>query len=194
MQENMEELELRTDRLLLRQWRPADHEPFFRLNSDPEVMKYFPQVLGKKDSDAMAEKCQSLIALHGWGMWALELLETEQFMGFLGLHKPSAELPFSPCVEIGWRLAKPYWGYGFATEGAKRVLRFAFDELDLEEVVSFTAVINQRSFSVMQRLHMLDTQQNFHHPDLPQGHALSEHVLYKITRQQWERAGRCEEQ
>lgn len=175
---------LQTDRLLLRQWKPQDLAPFARLNADPEVMRYFVNPLNREQSDALAQRCISLIEENGWGFWALELRETAQFLGFSGLHSPEYALPFSPCIEIGWRLAKEYWGHGYATEAANRVLTFAFETLQITQVVSFTSLLNTRSQSVMQRVGMVNAGQNFKHPLLPEEHPLAEHVLYKKTRQQ----------
>lgn len=183
----MKTIALETKRIKLRQWRESDFLPFSELNADPYVMEYFPSTLTKAESDAIAERCQALIAERGWGLWVAELKESSAFMGFVGLHVPKAELPFSPCVEIGWRLSKPHWGYGYASEAARRALSFAFETLNLSEVVSFTATVNMRSRSVMERIGMVNTRDNFLHPDVPEGSYLSEHVLYKITRLVWEK-------
>ena len=180
---------LETDRLLLRQWIDQDLPIFAALNSDPEVMKYFPALLTREESNAMAEKCKSLIAERGWGAWAVELKSSGEFFGFVGLHIPKSNLPFSPCVEIAWRLHKQFWGNGYATEAAQKALSFAFSALNLEDVVSFTTTTNFRSRSVMERLGFSNTYQNFEHPDIQKGHALQEHVLYKITKIQWQENG-----
>ena len=179
--------ELKTERLLLREWSDRDLSGFAELNSDPETMAFFPGQLSREESDAVAEKCQSLISKRGWGFWAVELKSSGEFMGFVGLHTPKPNLPFSPCVEIGWRLLKKYWGKGYATEAAQASLGYAFNTLNLNEVVSFTTVSNVRSRSVMQRLGFSNTHQNFEHPDIDKGHLLSEHVLYKITKQEWQK-------
>ncbi|WP_163834311.1 GNAT family N-acetyltransferase [Spartinivicinus ruber] len=176
---------LKTERLILRQWQLADYRPFAAINADPVVMEYYPSCLPTTESDALADKLMSLIAKRGWGFWAVELISTKQFIGFVGLHQPEAELPFTPCVEIGWRLAKAHWGYGYATEAAQTALQFAFDKLGLNEVVSFTSCLNERSQAVMQRLGMANTEQDFEHPSVPIESPLREHVLYKITKLQW---------
>ena len=177
--------EIETKRLVLRQWQEQDFAVFAQLNSDPNVMEFFPAPLSQEQSDSLARRCETLIAQRGWGFWAVELKAKKEFIGFLGLHKPKSNLPFSPCVEIGWRLLEKHWGQGFATEGGHAALAFAFDELDLDEVVSYTTAVNKRSRAVMERLSFYDTKQNFEHPELPKGHALSEHVLYKISKSQW---------
>ncbi|MET4577659.1 GNAT family N-acetyltransferase [Ottowia thiooxydans] len=172
--------ELTTPRLLLRQWSESDFEPFSALNADEEVMKYFTSPLSLQESHQMAERCQSLIAERGWGLWAAEEKNSGLFIGFIGLHIPAAALPFSPCIEVGWRLAKEHWGEGLATEGARACLQFAFDELKAPEVVSFTSIHNHRSEAVMQRLGMARDKETFFHPAIEKDHRLSEHCLYRI--------------
>ncbi|MCG8029062.1 MAG: GNAT family N-acetyltransferase [Candidatus Thiodiazotropha taylori] len=181
-------IEIFTQRLLLRPWRSSDLEPFAQLNADPEVMSYFPDTLSREQSDDLAQRCQQLIQQRGWGFWAVEHKRSDTFIGFLGLHVPSADLPFSPCVEIGWRLAKTHWGSGYATEGGRAALQVAFDQLNLDEVVSFTAVANRRSRRVMERLGMGDSAENFEHPAIPPGHHLRQHCLYRITNAAWQAA------
>ena len=169
-----------TPRLVLRQWLPKDLPEFAALNADPEVMRYFPSVLDRQTSDALAAKAEALIAERGWGFWVAEDRASGQLAGMIGLHIPAPELPFSPCVEVGWRLARRFWGQGRATEGAKGALDFAWNVLKLEEVVSFTAVLNKPSQAVMQRLGMMPDAQTFLHPALPAEHILAEHCLYRI--------------
>lgn len=179
---------LSTKRLILRQWQPSDFAIFAQMNADPEVMKYFPKLLSPALSDAIANKCQQLIADNGWGFWAVSLKNADSFIGMVGLNKTHthADMPFAPSVEIGWRLHKDYWGQGYATEAARAALQFAFETLALDEVVAFTAVINEHSQLIMQRIGMMDTHENFYHPMLTPNHHLAEHVLYKITRAQWQ--------
>jgi len=153
--------------------KSEDYEVFAKLNVDPKVMEYFPSTLTKIQSDVMANNLKSLISENGWGLWVIEEKVTGLFIGFLGLHKPTYNLPFLPCIEIGWRLSHEHWGKGYATEAGQEVLK-------LEEVVSFTAVLNKRSSSLMERLGMKNTYENFEHPALPKGDKLREHVLYKI--------------
>lgn len=181
---------IETERLYLRQWQASDFEIFAAMNADPEVMKYFPKLLSAKVSDIIASKCQQLIADNGWGFWALSLKEgsnkNDAFIGFVGLNQTHAGMSFAPCVEVAWRLRKEFWGQGYATEAARASLDFAFSELALEEVVAFTAVINKRSQLLMKRIRMTDTQNNFYHPALESNHPLAEHVLYNLTREQWQ--------
>ena len=175
----MKPYELNTDRLGLRQWRKSDYIPFVRLNADPLVMEYFPSTLSTEESNRLADRIKEGISERGWGLWAAELKSTNEFIGFVGLNVPAADLPFSPCVEIGWRLDRKFWGMGYATEVATAVMRFGFEELELEEIVAFTAVNNYRSRAVMRRLGMRDTGENFFHPAVARDHPVCEHVLYK---------------
>lgn len=178
-------IEFETERLHLRQWLPSDREPFARLNADARVMEFFPSTLERAASDAMADRCEALIAERGWGLWAAEIRKTGEFIGFVGLHVPPPELPCSPCVEIGWRLAFQYWGQGLATEAARGALRVGFDELRLQEIVSFASVHNVRSRAVMKRLGMSETGTTFEHPALPIDSPLREHCLYRLSQEQW---------
>lgn len=173
---------IETNRLKLRQWQPSDYAPFAKLNSDSEVMKYFPSTLSEEESNALAQRLESTIDLNGWGFWAVEHKSSNQFIGFVGINSPTADLPFKPCIEIGWRLAKPFWRKGYATEAAQESLKFAFSYLNLTEVVSFTPVHNQPSQAVMKKLGMYDAKQNFIHPSVPDGNVLQEHVLFKISK------------
>ena len=178
-------IEIETKRLLLRQWKESDLKSFAAMNSDERVMEFFPTLLNKDQSDEKANICKSLIAERGWGFWALEEKSSGCFIGFTGLHIPSHDLPFSPCVEIGWRLALQFWGQGLVTEAAQAALHIAFTKLNLDEVVSFAVKGNVRSLAVMERLGMVKQSSNFEHPALPVGHKLREHALYKIKQSQW---------
>lgn len=178
-------IEYDTDRLRLRQWCAADREPFAALNADPKVMEFYPAPLSRAESDAMASRCQALIAERGWGFWAVETKTAHEFIGFVGLHIPASELPFSPCVEVGWRLAAKYWGKGFATEAGRGALCMGFERLGLPEIVSFTSVQNLRSRAVMERLGMRETATTFEHPNVPAGSMLRKHCFYRLAREQW---------
>ncbi len=178
-------IEFSTERLRLRQWREADREPFARLNADRRVMEFFPNLLDRAASDAMMTRIQAKMRDRGWGWWVVELASTQEFVGFVGLNIPAPELPCSPCVEVGWRLAFDYWGKGYATEAAQGALSVGFERLDLDEIVSFTAVCNLRSRAVMERLHMKKARDTFLHPSLPPQHPLAEHCLYRLPREVW---------
>lgn len=129
-------IEPETERLILRQWLPSDRAPFAELNADPEVMRYFPATLSREESDALADRAQAMIERHGWGFWAVEQKEDGDFIGFVGLNIPAVDLPFNPCVEVGWRLAQASWGQGYATEAARACLQVGFQQLYLAEIVS----------------------------------------------------------
>uniref|UniRef100_A0A3B0M345 N-acetyltransferase domain-containing protein n=1 Tax=Arsenophonus endosymbiont of Trialeurodes vaporariorum TaxID=235567 RepID=A0A3B0M345_9GAMM len=173
---------LKTPCLILREWREADRLPFYRLNSDSDVMRYFPHLLSKKQSDAFIKSIrQKFIQQQGWGLWALKLRAQKQFIGFVGLNIPAYDLPFMPCTEIGWRLAKPFWRQGLAYEAARSVLDFAFLQQEMPEIVSFTAKINRPSENLMKKLTMEKDAHNFLHPALPSAHPLHEHILYRLN-------------
>ena len=175
---------LTTERLILRQWKSEDHAPFAELNSCKEVMEYFPSTLNEVESLNLAIKLAQLISNRGWGLWAVEEKSSNEFIGFVGLHNSPAELEVSPAIEIGWRLSKQFWGKGYATEAAEKVLEFAFNDLNIACVVSFTAAVNKPSQKVMSRIKMINTERNFQHP-LVANIQLKEHVLYKITKDEW---------
>lgn len=176
---------LETDRILLRPWQQSDFEPFAIMNADKDVMRYYPATLNKEESDDFAERIKLRFEENGWGFWALENKRDGKFMGFTGLNRPGYDLPCNPCIEIGWRLSKSYWGHGYATEAAQACLRFAFENLNTKSIVSFASVINERSWQVMERLGMRNTLKNFDHPILPKDHKLTEHVLYEIHKESW---------
>lgn len=178
---------LKTNRLLLRQWTEDDFSPFAEMCRDKDVMEYFPKLQTEEESYKMGEKILSLINKRGWGFWAVEIPNQKKFIGFVGLHTLTEKMPFSPCVEIGWRLSKAYWGKGYATEAAKETLNFAFNKLNLNEVVSFTTLANNRSKAVMQKIGMYNSNQNFMHPDIETSNPQCEHVLYKIGQSDWQR-------
>lgn len=149
-------------------------------------MEFFPKPLSRSESDALADKCRATIAARGWGLWAVELRGSGAFIGFVGLQISSARLPFTPCVEVGWRLARAYWGKGLATEAAQAALEVGFGRLDLVEIVSFTTIGNYRSRAVMERLHMVPDAETFDHPEVPPESGQREHCLYRLHRPAWE--------
>lgn len=175
--------ELRTERLVLRQWRDEDREPWAALCADPEVMRHFPAPLSRGEADDFVDRHSALIDERGWGLWAAEVVDGAAFVGMIGLLDVGFEVPGRPdgCVEVGWRLAAGHWGRGYAPEGARAALGFAFDVLALDEVVSFTAVGNANSRRVMEKLG-LSLEREFDHPRVPEGDPLRRHVLYRIGR------------
>ena len=180
---------LETERLRLRQWQARDAEPFAAMLADPDVMRYFPATLDRQQSDALMTRLQQRISESGYGFWAAERRDTGTFIGFVGLNVPDYTLPFAPCVEIGWRLARSAWGHGLASEAARAALRYGFDVLQLPEIVSFTSEHNLRSQAVMQRLGMQrDVHGDFLHPKLASDHWLACHVLYRLTVADWRSA------
>ena len=171
---------LRTERLLLRRWHPADRAPFAAMNADPEVMEHFPAALTRTESDALIDRIEAGFEARGFGLWAVEVTATGEFIGFTGLSVPAFDAPFTPAVEIGWRLRRRSWGHGYAAEAARRVLASGFTDHGLAEVVSFTSAGNVRSQSVMRRIGMIhDPAGDFDHPRLPAGHPLRGHVLWR---------------
>lgn len=174
--------EIRTERLLLRRWLASDRGPFAAMNADAQVRKYFPAVLSRAESDASVARIAAHFEEHGYGFWAVEIPGIAPFAGMVGLAFVSFTAPFAPCVEIGWRLAVPYWGHGYATEAARAALAFGFDELQLDEIVSFTVPTNLPSRRVMERIGMThNPADDFDHPSVSEGHPLRRHVLYRIA-------------
>lgn len=178
--------EVRTERLLLRGWREEDKLPYSLLNADPEVMRHFPSMLSQQQSDEMVDHMAKAWEARGFGLWAVERLDTHAFIGSVGLSLPSwSEVDF---VEVGWRLGRRHWGHGFAPEAARVALRFGFDRLDAvgDEIVSFTTTLNLKSQRVMEKIGMRhDPARDFDHPLLPTWDE-KRHVLYCIDRRTWQ--------
>lgn len=173
---------LSTERLLLRRWTAADIAPFAALNADPVVMERFPATLTLDQTKSFVAAAEAHFEREGFGLWVAELIATGEMIGFIGLSIPRFEAHFTPCVEIGWRLAHKYWGRGYAPEGASAVLNDAFTRLNLEEVVSFTSTLNSNSIRVMEKIGMKrDPSEDFDHPRVEEGHHLRRHVLYRIN-------------
>ena len=170
--------ELLTTRLRMRRWRPADREPFAAMNADPEVMRHFPAVLDRARSDALVDHIEARFETQGFGLWALERLDDQVFLGFAGLNPMPPGTPGAGGMEVGWRLARHAWGAGYATEAGTEALRVALGPVGLTEVWSITAVGNVRSQAVMRRLGLLE-HSRYRHPGLPEAHVLSEHVAYR---------------
>jgi ribosomal-protein-alanine N-acetyltransferase len=165
--------EITTERLLMRTWQDADLEPFARMNADPEVMEHFPAPLSREQSDAFVDRIRAHFEVHGYGLWVVE--HEGRFLGFTGLMWAEG-LPFSPALEVGWRLTRAAWGHGYATEAARAALEVGLEHVD--SVVSFTAVQNERSWRVMERLGMR-RERVFDHPRVPEGSPLRPHFLYR---------------
>jgi RimJ/RimL family protein N-acetyltransferase len=178
--------ELHTERLILRGWWESDREPFARLNADPVVMEHFPAPLSRVESDSMVGRILDRWSSGRPSLWAVEVPGVAPFIGFVGLLEPEFDAPFTPCVEIGWRLSAPHWGQGYATEAAQAALAHGFGTLGLDQIVSFTVPANQRSRQVMERLGMhRDPSEDFDHPNVAAGHPLRRHVLYRLTAADW---------
>jgi RimJ/RimL family protein N-acetyltransferase len=178
---------LSSARLQLRPWRDEDLPAFAALNADPEVMEYMPKCLAREESDALTARIREGLTRYGFGLWAVEVIGVSAFIGFTGLSVPSYETHFTPCVEIGWRLARKYWGFGYATEAARLAMDYGFRSVGLEEIVSFTFVGNVRSRRVMEKLGMARSpEDDFDHPRLEESHPLRRHVLYRLNRAKWD--------
>lgn len=172
---------LATERLRLRPWRESDLAPFAAMNADPRVMDNLLRPLTRAESDAMAGRANEWIAQRGWSLWAVEVVAEERFIGFAGLAVPAWQAHFTPCVEVGWRLAREAWGHGYATEAARAAIGHGLGAARLAQIVSFTALVNTRSIAVMERLGMRRDGE-FDHPLVAEGHRLRRHVLYRIGR------------
>ncbi len=170
---------LKTKRLILRQWKVEDLIPFAKMNSDPRVMEFFPSTLSKEKSDELVKKIQLELQEKDYGLWAVGVINVASFIGFIGLHYQDFKASFTPCIEIAWRLAFDFWNKGYATEGAKTVIDYAFNTLNLKEIVSLTSINNLRSRKVMKKLHMThNSKEDFHHPKVPLNFPV--HVLYRL--------------
>jgi RimJ/RimL family protein N-acetyltransferase len=172
---------LSTERLVLRRWRPADLAPFADMNADPVVMQHMARTLTRTDSDAFVGRIEAEFEACGFGLWAVEIPGTAPFIGYVGLHRVPFDAPFTPAVEVGWRLALQFWGHGYATEAARAAVRYGYEEVGLDEIVSFTTPGNVAAWKVMERLGMRrDPSSDFAHPELPAGHPLRWHVFYRF--------------
>ncbi|HEY2841527.1 MAG TPA: GNAT family N-acetyltransferase [Pirellulales bacterium] len=183
-------VELKTSRLSLRRWNDDDLSLFAELNADPLVMEHFPKRLDRAESDAAAARIRVHFDERGYGLWAVSVVGGAPFIGFVGLNVPTFQAAFTPCIEIGWRLSRDHWGHGYATEAARAALDFGFDELNLDEIVSFTVPANVRSRAVMERIGMRHSpEDDFEHPVLPVGHPLRPHVFYRLRREDLRSSG-----
>lgn len=177
----MQENTIQTKRLILRPWKKKDLKPFAKLNQDPQVMEYFPSLKSYKESQEEYHRIVEDFKKEGFGLWAVSITGGADFIGFIGLNRVKFAAHFTPAIEIGWRLIADFWGKGYATEGALACLKYGFETLHLNEIVSFTTPANKRSIAVMKRIGMShDPKDAFDHPKLPEGHPLRRHVLYRI--------------
>lgn len=170
-----------TKRLRFRTWLETDRQPFAELNADPVVMEFFPKTLDRAESDAFVDRIERHLGGRNYGLWAVELLANQKFIGYIGFNYTGFQSEFTPCIEIGWRLARAFWGKGYATEGATACLKYGFAQLRFDKVYSFTSVLNKRSERVMQKIGM-HRAKTFMHPKLEPSHPLCEHVLYHVNR------------
>ncbi|HSO95482.1 MAG TPA: GNAT family N-acetyltransferase [Acidimicrobiia bacterium] len=181
---------VRTERLRLRGWRPEDRASFAAMNTDPAVVEFLPAALTRAESDAFVDRIEAGWATYGYGLWAVDVPGVAPFVGYVGLSTAVFEARFTPAVEVGWRLARDAWGFGYATEAGRASLRYGFETVGLDEIVSFTAVQNLRSRAVMERLGLRrDPADDFEHPNVAAGSDLRRHVLYRLDRPTWAAAG-----
>jgi RimJ/RimL family protein N-acetyltransferase len=179
---------LETARLLLRGWREEDVKPFAGMNADPNVMEHFPSRLTLDETKLFVDRIVNQFAERNFGLWAVELKSSCEFIGFVGLLVPTFDAHFTPCVEVGWRIAKEHWGSGYAPEAALEAMRDGFERIELDEIVSMTATTNKKSIRVMEKIGMLrNPEDDFDHPRLPDDHLLRRHVLYRLSKAQWSR-------
>jgi RimJ/RimL family protein N-acetyltransferase len=172
---------IRTARLVMRRWRDADRDAFAAMNADPVVMRYFPATLDRAASDAYLDQMENLFGRQGFGLWALEVAGTAEFIGFTGLNPMPAGVPGEGGMEVGWRLARRAWHHGYATEAAAAAVDVAFHGAGLDEIWSMTAVLNEASQAVMRRLGMTPYRR-FDHPRITAGHPLRPHIVYRLQR------------
>jgi len=177
----MEKYLFKSERLGFRNWIESDKESYAKMNADKDVMEFFPNTKTKKDSFDQVIRFQKHYTDNGFTFFAVDILETSEFIGFIGMINTSFKAYFTPCVEIGWRLQKKSWGFGYATEGAKRCIEYGFKELGFEEIISITPLKNTKSENVMQKIGMLK-QGTFEHPQIEDGHWLKTELLYKIKK------------
>lgn len=177
---------LQTNRLILRDWEKSDVDPMTKINQDKKVNEFLPGPYTQEQTKAMIDRWQQHYLEKGYGLYAVELKSTHEIIGFLGLMSPSFEAHFTPAIEIGWRLASQHWNQGYATEGAKAVLHYAFIKLRLNEVVSFTVVNNLASRRVMEKIGLKHAfNDDFEHPNLDSTSSLRKHVLYRLKREDY---------
>ena len=177
---------LETDRLLLRTWDDHDLQPMLAINQDPKVMEYFPELQNLEATKKLIIRINNHFEKYGYTVYATERKDSSECIGFIGLFTPEFESHFTPTTEIGWRLSSKHWGQGFATEGAQAVLDYAFKELKIPEIVSFTAAGNAKSIRVMEKIGLQHNENDdFDHPKLDDDSPLKRHVLYRLRREKY---------
>jgi len=174
---------LHTPRLLLREWRDEDREPFAAMSADPEVIRYLPRLPDRAASDAWIDRMRAHHNEHGFAYWAVELVGEAGLIGAIGLSRVRFPVPFAPAVEVGWRLARAYWRQGYAFEAARAAIEDGFFRIGIEEIVAFTVPPNRASWGLMERLGMIrNPADDFDFPRFPEGHPLRRHILYRLQR------------
>ena len=176
---------IETERLRLRQWQDKDYTHFAEMSQDADVMRYFPSTMSSSESTDFADRFREVIERQGWGIWAVALKQSDQFIGLTGLQHQPDRFEFSPCTEIAWRIARPFWRQGYASEAARAAVRYGFESIGLEQIVAFTVSGNDASIGVMRKLGMTTDGERFLHPEMPADHPLAEHVLYRLLRVGW---------
>lgn len=174
---------LDTERLILRNWKDSDLMPFIELNMDSRVMEFFPNILSEDETRAMVCRIKKHIEENGFGLWAVEIKETGEFIGYVGLSTVNFKEDFTPCIEVGWRLACRFWGKGYAQESARECIKYGFNRLNLKEVFSFTSVLNTKSINVMQKIGM-KYMKEFDHPNVETNNKLRRHILYVVRKEE----------
>lgn len=175
--------EIETERLRLRRWDESDREPFAELNADPLVMEFYPSTQSRAESDDFVDRIEEHFDQTGFGLWAVEVVASSEFAGYVGLWSATFQAQFTPAIEVGWRLARRFWGHGFAPEAAQASVVDGFHRLELDEIVSFTSASNLKSRRVMEKLGMTrDPSDDFEHPNVSEDDPLRPHVLYRLTR------------
>ena len=175
-------IEFETEHLMLRQWREEDFSSYSKLTSNKDIMKFFPKLLTLEESNIAAKKFQQLIKTRGWGFWVVEEKVTKRFVGYAGLHAPKTLFPFSPCIEIAWRMQEQDWDNGYMLESGKAILELAFSKFHFDEIVYFSSIKNEKAKKYMLELGMVEDKKRFFHPFVDIGHDLSEHYLYRIKK------------
>lgn len=174
---------IETERLYLRNWIEEDIAPYYSLNQHPKVIEFLREPLTMQQVEDFIVAANQHQTKHGYTLWAVEPKNRPTCIGFIGLNYTTWEAPFTPAVEVGWRLDADWWGKGYATEGAKACLVYGFNTCGLQEIVSFTVSENNRSRRVMEKIGLIrDVNGDFAHPKLEPDHPLSKHVLYRIKK------------